>query len=162
MALVFHHQIPSNWFPSPSVARIVETALVTPRGKHYFVSPRLRDPSPDQKQTLEIEGIPRGHVFASPDSPWCDTENPRPFLESSGKLPSDELLWTKIHQYLAEKGPILCWIWVRSESYPSKNSKMSGTLERLSLRICWDVLYQKVVFSHHFYDQIKKIDELLI
>ena len=39
---------------------------------------------------------------------------------------------------------------------------MSGNLERLPLIICLDVLYQKVVFYHHFYDQIKKIDELSI
>ena len=56
----------------------------------------------------------------------------------------------------------MCWNLVTSESYPSKNSKMSGNLERLPLRICLDVLYPKVVFSHPFSDQIKKIDELFI
>ena len=54
--------------------------------------------------------------------------NPRPVLESLRKMLSDELCWSKFHQYLAERGPILCWDLVTSESYPHKNSKMSSNI----------------------------------
>ena len=66
------------------------------------------------------EGVLRGHVLGRCVHTRHRTHNLSPGLESLGQMLSDELLWSKIHQYLAERGPIMCWILVRSESYVAK------------------------------------------
>ena len=85
----------------------------------------------------------------------------RPVLESLRKMPSDELLWTKIHQYLAQRGPLLCWIFFGSESYGPKSWKMSDNLERLPLRFWMEVLIEKTHIRAPYHGKVQKINKLL-
>ena len=130
------------WWESATNARSAKRAecLQTP----MFVSDPGLDFADSKEQTLEIEGVPRGHVFNSPVISRRDGENPRPVLESLRKMLSDEPYWANIHKDLAETGPTLVIDFVRSESYVLKNSKMSGNPEMLPMRISVVILYEKV------------------
>ena len=55
-----------------------------------FVSDPGLDFADSKEQTLEIEGVPRGHVFNSPVISRRGGKNPRPVLESLRKMLSDE------------------------------------------------------------------------
>ena len=122
----------SSLSPSPPCPRRQDCRsgardLAHPCNKHSA------NPSRDQEQTLEIEGLSRDHVFASPVSPWCDTENPRPDLESLGIMLLNSTNVISVGHVVEKLRPILSSILVGSETYVTKKWKKLGSPVRLPL-----------------------------
>ena len=88
-----------------------------------------------KEQNDRLRGVSRAYVLTAHGSHKRDGENPKPALESLGKMRSNEVCWGTNQQHLVEIGPIMCEDFVRSESYLAKNPKIPGNMESLPLTI---------------------------
>ena len=65
-------------------------------------------------------------------------------MESSGKLPSDELWWSKIHQYLAKRGPYCVEIQTHLKAFHQEIKNVY-------------VLHKNVEFSSPFHEKVQSL-----